>query len=86
MALSLEGIVPTDSYLLVLGSPAARAGPKPGYHVAGVMAKITMYTTEWCGYCERAKALLERKGLPYEEIRVDEQPDFRTKTHEMTGG
>ena len=50
------------------------------------MPDITMYTTAWCGYCERAKALLERKGLPYEEIRVDEQPDFRSKLHEMTGG
>ena len=36
-----------------------------------------MYTTAWCGYCERAKALLEQRGLEYDEIRVDEQPHFR---------
>ena len=45
-----------------------------------------MYTTAWCGYCERAKALLEQRGLEYDEIRVDEQPDFRAKLQELTGG
>jgi glutaredoxin 3 len=50
------------------------------------MARIEMYTTAWCGYCERAKALLEQRGLEYDEIRVDEQPDFRQKLQELTGG
>ena len=40
------------------------------------MARIEMYTTAWCGYCHRAKTLLRQKGLAYEEIRVDDQPDF----------
>ncbi len=49
--------------------------------------KIRMYTTTWCGYCVRAKALLDRKGLPYEEVLVDDaDPAFRTKLHELTGG
>jgi glutaredoxin 3 len=47
---------------------------------------IAMYTTDWCGYCERARALLERRGLGYEEIRIDEQPDFRRQLHDLTGG
>jgi glutaredoxin 3 len=50
------------------------------------MARITMYSTDWCGYCERAKALLERRGLPYEEVRIDTEPDFRVRLHELTGG
>jgi glutaredoxin 3 len=50
------------------------------------MARIEMYTTAWCGYCYRAKTLLREKGLDYEEIRVDEQPDFRTRLQERTGG
>jgi len=45
-----------------------------------------MYTTAWCGYCHRAKTLLHQKGLAYEEIRVDEQPDFRARLRERTGG
>ena len=45
-----------------------------------------MYTTAWCGYCIRAKALLEQRGLDFEEIRVDDDPEFRTKLEELTGG
>jgi len=50
------------------------------------MARIEVYTTGWCGYCVRAKTLLEQRGLPYEEIRVDDDPDFRSKLEELTGG
>ena len=50
------------------------------------MPRIRMYTTRWCGYCVRAKALLDSRGLPYEEIRVDEDPHFRRRLHELTGG
>jgi glutaredoxin 3 len=45
-----------------------------------------MYTTKWCGYCVRAKMLLEGKGIPYEEILLDDEPDFRRRLHELTGG
>jgi glutaredoxin 3 len=45
-----------------------------------------MYTTEWCGYCVRAKALLEGKGLEYEELFLDEGPDFRQQLFDLTGG
>ena len=34
------------------------------------MAKIEMYTTPFCGYCARAKSLLEKKGAAYEEFDV----------------
>ena len=44
-----------------------------------------MYTTQWCGYCVRAKALLEAKHIPYEEISLDDDPAFRARIHEMTG-
>ena len=49
------------------------------------MARIRMYTTAWCGYCVRAKMLLEERGLEYEEVRVDDDPLFRQKLLEMTG-
>jgi glutaredoxin 3 len=41
------------------------------------MAKIEIYTTPWCGYCARAKALLERKGIAYVEIDVASDPVAR---------
>jgi glutaredoxin 3 len=34
------------------------------------MAKIEMYTTPFCGYCARAKSLLEKKGAAYVEVDV----------------
>jgi len=45
-----------------------------------------MYTTQWCGYCVRAKALLDSKGLDYEEIHLDDDPEFRAKLLDLTGG
>ncbi len=45
-----------------------------------------MYSTRWCGYCVRAKALLRSRGLPFEEILLDDEPAFREKLYELTGG
>ena len=45
-----------------------------------------MYTTRWCGYCVRAKALLDGRGLVYEEISLDDDPAFRSTLQELTGG
>jgi glutaredoxin 3 len=49
------------------------------------MTRIRMYSTTWCGYCIRARALLDRRGLEYEEIVMDDDPAFRQKLLEMTG-
>jgi glutaredoxin 3 len=49
------------------------------------MAKIQMYTTVWCGYCDRARALLSERGLPFEEISLDDDPAFRARLLELTG-
>ena len=48
--------------------------------------EIRLYTTRWCGYCFRAKALLEDRNLPYEEVSLDGDPHFRRTLHELTGG
>ena len=49
------------------------------------MPRIQMYTTRWCGYCVRAKALLDERGLAYEEIALDDDPGFRGRLEELTG-
>ena len=49
------------------------------------MARVQMYTTRWCGYCVRAKALLEQRGVPYEEVSLDDDPDFRQTIFDLTG-
>ena len=45
-----------------------------------------MYTTRWCGYCVRAKALLDSRGIAYEEIELDDDPAFRKRLIDLTGG
>jgi glutaredoxin 3 len=42
------------------------------------MASVVLYTTGYCGYCVMAKRLLDKKGVAYDEIRVDERPDLRS--------
>jgi glutaredoxin 3 len=50
------------------------------------MARIRVYSTRWCGYCVRAKTLLESRGIEYEEISLDNDPAFRQKLFDLTGG
>jgi glutaredoxin 3 len=50
------------------------------------MSRIQIYTTRWCGYCVRAKALLDDKGIGYEEISLDGDPAFRRNLFDRTGG
>ena len=38
---------------------------------------ITMYLSDWCPYCQRAKGLLERKAAVIHEINVDDDAKFR---------
>ena len=47
---------------------------------------IVVYSTGWCPYCVRARALLERKGLPFREIKVDEDPAEREAMLARSGG
>ena len=48
-------------------------------------APVTMYTTSWCPYCSRARALLKRKGVNFEDIDVDEMPEKRTEMQTRSG-
>ncbi len=47
--------------------------------------KVTIYTTAYCPYCARAKRLLQRKGIPYEEIDAEGNDDLRAWLVEKTG-
>lgn len=40
-------------------------------------ANVIIYTTAYCPYCTRAKLLLQTKGVPFEEIRVEGRHDLR---------
>jgi glutaredoxin 3 len=48
-------------------------------------ARIIMYSTDWCGYCARARRLLDSKGAPYEEIDVDVVAGARAEMQAKSG-
>ncbi len=49
------------------------------------MPKVQVYTKRNCPYCVRAKALLQRKGVPYEEIDVEDDDAKRAWLVEASG-
>jgi glutaredoxin 3 len=48
------------------------------------MAKIIIYTTNYCPYCFGAKALLRSKGVEFEEIDVTEDPGRRIEMERLS--
>jgi len=50
------------------------------------MAKVEIYTTNYCPYCTKAKALLERKGVEFTEIDVTDDAEGRQKLVERADG
>lgn len=49
------------------------------------MSTVKVYTKKVCSYCTRAKALLGRKGVPYEEIDVEDDEALRAWLVQATG-
>ena len=49
------------------------------------MKPVRVYTKTYCPYCVRAKALLDRKKVPYQEISIETDPDGAQKLFAQTG-
>ena len=50
------------------------------------MQAVTMYTTEYCPFCTRAKQILKARGVEHiDEVRIDADPAQRMKMMELTG-
>ena len=49
------------------------------------MAKITVYSTDPCSFCRRAKELLEKRGIAYEEVNLAKDPAGREQLLGRTG-
>jgi mycoredoxin len=47
---------------------------------------ITMFTTNWCGYCVRLKGQLDREGLTYTEINLEANPEHVGFVERVNGG
>ena len=49
------------------------------------MPQVVIYSSRMCGYCHRAKQLLDRKGVSFEEIMVDQDPALRAAMMQRSG-
>ncbi len=49
------------------------------------MTRVTVYTTEPCGFCRTAKALLDKRNVPYAEINLAKDPAGRAELVRITG-
>ncbi|HLL54271.1 MAG TPA: glutaredoxin 3 [Myxococcaceae bacterium] len=49
------------------------------------MKPVKIYTASYCGYCDRAKDFLRRKGVAFDEVDVTGDDEMRAKLVEMTG-
>ncbi len=62
------------------GSPEISAVP-----AESVVAQVTMFTTTWCGYCKRARAYLNKMGIPFVEYDV-EHDEFGKREYKKLNG
>ncbi|MCL2552857.1 mycoredoxin [Streptomyces sp. NPDC020917] len=47
---------------------------------------VTMYSTTWCGYCRRLKSQLDREGIAYTEINIEQDPASASFVEKVNGG
>ena len=50
------------------------------------MTSFTMYTTPWCGYCVRLKGQLDREGIAFNVIDIEQQPEAADIVEAANGG
>jgi mycoredoxin len=48
--------------------------------------QVTMYSTPWCGYCRRLKSQMEREGIAYVEVDIEEDPTAADYVMSVNGG
>ena len=47
---------------------------------------FTMYSTPWCGYCHRLKSQLDREGISFEIVDIEQQPEAAEVVESANGG
>jgi len=50
------------------------------------VANLTMYTTSWCGYCVRLKGQLDRAGVSFDEVNIEQHPDAAATVERVNQG
>lgn len=49
-------------------------------------ASVTMYSTPWCGYCHRLKSQMDREGIAYSVVDIEQEPDAALIVEQVNGG
>lgn len=49
-------------------------------------AQLTIYSTPWCGYCTRLKRQLDREGVDYVDVDIDQDPSAADLVMAVNGG
>ncbi|RJK98082.1 mycoredoxin [Vallicoccus soli] len=47
---------------------------------------VTMYSTPWCGYCRRLKSQMDREGIAYSEVDIEQDPRAADYVMSVNGG
>jgi mycoredoxin len=47
---------------------------------------VTMYSTPWCGYCHRLKGQMDREGISYEVVDIEQNPEAAQVVEQVNGG
>jgi mycoredoxin len=47
---------------------------------------VTMYSTTWCGYCQRLKKQMDREGIAYTEVNIEHDPTSAAFVEKANGG
>lgn len=47
---------------------------------------LTMYSTTWCGYCMRLKRMLDREGIAYDEVNIEQDEAAADFVMSVNGG
>lgn len=47
--------------------------------------RVTIFTTNTCGYCQMVKKYLGTKGMTYEEVNLDEHPQRQAEAMQLSG-
>ena len=49
-------------------------------------SSVTMYSTVWCGYCRRLKDQMDRAGISYEVVDIEQDPAAAELVMSVNGG
>jgi len=50
------------------------------------MSAFTMFTTPWCGYCHRLKSQLDREGIAFDLVDIEQEPSAAETVERANGG